>query len=99
VSHRSIRNLGLPYLRPGKGAPWPALEQHHRRLRRTRSHFGIAIVKFIATFFTGSSAIFSEGIHSRVDTGNQGLILVGIRRGRRQADAEHPSGYGKELYF
>nr|WP_321444537.1 cation diffusion facilitator family transporter [uncultured Cohaesibacter sp.] len=59
----------------------------------------IAITKFIASSITGSSAMMAEGIHSLVDTGNQGLLLYGIRRASQPADKKHPFGYGAELYF
>jgi cation diffusion facilitator family transporter len=59
---------------------------------------GIAVLKFLAFLLTRSSSMLAESIHSVADAGNQGLLLLGGRRARREATPEHPFGYGRERY-
>jgi cation diffusion facilitator family transporter len=63
------------------------------------ANLGVAIIKSIAAFITGSSSMLAEAIHSFADTGNQVLLLVGLKRSKIPADSEHPLGYGKASYF
>jgi cation diffusion facilitator family transporter len=62
------------------------------------ANVGIAIIKFVAFLFSGSSSMLAESVHSLADTGNQGLLLLGGRRSRKQADEAHPFGYGRERF-
>jgi cation diffusion facilitator family transporter len=59
----------------------------------------IAVTKFAASVVTGSAAMLAEGIHSLVDTGNQGLLLYGLHKAKKPPDEKFPFGHGKEVYF
>ncbi|SIR40820.1 cation diffusion facilitator family transporter [Micromonospora avicenniae] len=63
------------------------------------ANIGIAVTKFVAFLLTGSSSMLAEAIHSVADSGNQGLLLLGGKRAKREATPQHPFGYGRERYI
>src|SRR4051812_4276588 len=83
----------------GRGGRMSGDGSHQATLAALAANVGVAATKFVAFFFTGSSAMLAEGIHSIADTGNQGLLMLGRRRAKREPSADHPFGYGRERYF
>ena len=77
----------------GGGSPTKAI------LYAFSANFGIAVCKLVAWFYTSSSSMLAETIHSFADTVNQLLLLFGMHRAKKPADADHPLGYGKATYF
>src|SRR5687767_14229793 len=63
------------------------------------ANLGIALAKMVGFFLTGAASMIAESIHSFADAGNQGLLLLGGKRGRRLPDERRPFGYGAERFF
>jgi hypothetical protein len=96
-------------LKASTGRDRAAIRRHHGGPGGGESPGTIAIAmgadlamlatKAAAAALTGSAALFAETLHSLADTGNQLLLLTGLRRAGRRPDARHPFGYGAELFY
>ena len=99
----------ITMLRAGTGLNRAAIRRHHASTDGGESlgtvaiaigtDLTMAVAKAVATLLTGSAALFAETLHSVADTGNQLLLLKGLRGSRRRPDASHPFGYGAELFY
>ena len=99
----------ITMVRAGTGRNRAAIRRHHASTDGGESlgtvaiaigtDLTMAVAKAVATLLTGSAALFAETLHSVADTGNQLLLLKGLRGSRRRPDASHPFGYGAELFY
>ena len=91
--------MGTPEAKDANVVPGRKPESPVAVIGALLANLGIAAAKFVAAFLTGSSAMLAEGIHSLVDTSNEAVLIVGIRRSRQAPDDLHQFGHGKEIYF
>src|SRR5689334_12337665 len=63
------------------------------------ANFAIFVSKLVAAVLTGSGSMAAEAVHSLADCGNQGLLLLGMKRAKRPPSPDFPLGYGKAIYF
>jgi cation diffusion facilitator family transporter len=99
----------ITVLRAGTGRNGAAIRRHYAPRGDTESlgtvaiaigtDLAMAVAKAVAAALTGSAALFAETLHSLADTGNQLLLLKGLRGSRRRPDISHPFGYGAELFY
>jgi cation diffusion facilitator family transporter len=99
----------ITVVRAGRGRDRLAIRRHHAPTGGTESLGTVAIAlgadlamvvaKAVAALLTGSAALFAETLHSLADSGNQLLLLKGLRGSRRRPDASHPFGYGADLFY
>jgi cation diffusion facilitator family transporter len=99
----------LTLLRAGTGRNGAAIRRHYAPRGDTESlgtvaiaigtDLAMSVAKAVAAALTGSAALFAETLHSLADTGNQLLLLKGLRGSRRRPDISHPFGYGAELFY
>ncbi|MCQ4166812.1 cation diffusion facilitator family transporter [Tahibacter harae] len=63
------------------------------------ANFAIFVAKLVAAIITGSGSMLAEAVHSLADCGNQGLLLLGLKRAKAPPSPDFPLGFGKAIYF
>lgn len=95
------RNVRVRFCRKALGVYSSAMASgsHKAIIAAFAANLGIAVSKFVGFLVTGASSMLAEAVHSAADSGNQGLLLLGVARAQQPESAERPFGHGRERYF